>query len=243
MILQALLVVHRLRDLAGIPAAEVPLEQKEEQQDQRAKALALQMGKQWKGLAKKKAVEESPLIVETPKSSINTEPEEEEEEESTTMTLFKCFGQMLGGALMVTLFSDPMVDAITLLGKEWNIGAFYISFIVTPFCSNASELIAALVFAANKTQQSSSMTYSQLYGAATMNATMGLSIFYALIHFRGLAWTFSAETLSILLITWIVCAVASFKRTFPAWWIFPNMALYPLSLLFVFILEQYAHWT
>jgi hypothetical protein len=76
-----------------------------------------------------------------------------------------------------------------------------------------------------------------------MNSTLGLAIFYALIHFRGLAWEFSAETLSILLITWLVCAVAGIKRTFPTWWIFPNMMLYPLSLVFVYLLEKYAKWT
>jgi len=76
---------------------------------------------------------------------------------------------MLIGTAIVAFFSDPMVDVITELGVYLSIPVFYISFVITPFCSNASELIASIVFAAKKTVTSSSMTYSQLYGATTMN--------------------------------------------------------------------------
>ncbi len=40
----------------------------------------------------------------------------------------------------------------------------------------------------------------QLYGAATMNNTLGLAVFAALIYFRDLDWQFSAgEALMFLL--------------------------------------------
>jgi len=249
-LLQALLVVNRMRDLAKVPVKHDNEEQHDQHKEQPSKALALKFGKQWMGISKKEGPQEvTSLIIEEPKSSVNTKSgdtrgsEEEVAEEPVWMILLKSFGQMIAGVLLVGLFSDPMVDAITLLGKEWGIGAFYVSFVITPFCSNASEIIASLVFASNKTQQSSSMTYSQLYGAATMNATLGLAIFYALIHFRQLAWTFSAETLAILLITWLVCLAGAFKRTFTVMWIFPNLALYPLSLVFVWTLEHFTNWT
>lgn len=117
---------------------------------------------------------------------------------------------------------------ISQFGVFLNISPFYISFIITPFCSNASEVVASIMFAAKMSVASSSMTcasspptpyrsflirfssslsdsFSQLYGAATMNNTLVLGVFYALIYFRGLSWTFSAETLTILCVTWIVC--------------------------------------
>jgi Ca2+/Na+ antiporter len=56
---------------------------------------------------------------------------------------------------------------------------FFVSFIITPFCSNASELISSLIFASKKKVENASLTYSQLYGAATMNNTLCLGIFYA----------------------------------------------------------------
>lgn len=39
---------------------------------------------------------------------------------------------------------------------------FYLSFIVTPICSNASELVSSLIFAAKKRKINSSMTFSQV---------------------------------------------------------------------------------
>ena len=40
--------------------------------------------------------------------------------------------------------------------------AFYVSFVVTPLCSNASELVSSLVFASKKKKENVSMTFSQV---------------------------------------------------------------------------------
>jgi len=146
------------------------------------------------------------------------------------------------GLALVAFFSDPMVDVLSELGTFLGIPPFYISFVITPFCSNASELIAAIIFASKKTVVSSSMTYSQLYGAATMNNTLGLGIFYALVYFRGLAWEFSAETMAILFVTWIVCGLGAFKTTKQLFWAIPDICLFPFSLFLVWALENWVHW-
>jgi len=151
--------------------------------------------------------------------------------------------QLVCGTLVVALFSDPMVDVISTFGATLNINPFFISFILTPFCSNASELISSLAFASHKRQSNTSLTYSQIYGAASMNNTLGLGIFYALISFRGLAWTFSSETLAIIFVTLSVGFATSFKRSFSLWWAIPNILLYPLSLVLVSLLDSKAHWT
>ena len=39
---------------------------------------------------------------------------------------------------------------------------FYVSFVITPLCSNASELVSSLVFAAKKTKVNTSLTFSQV---------------------------------------------------------------------------------
>ncbi len=41
---------------------------------------------------------------------------------------------------------------------------FYVSFVVTPVCSNASEIISSLIFASKKKKINSSMTYAQVRG-------------------------------------------------------------------------------
>ena len=40
--------------------------------------------------------------------------------------------------------------------------AFYVSFVVTPLCSNASELVSSLIFASKKKKENISMTYAQV---------------------------------------------------------------------------------
>ncbi|KAE9059643.1 hypothetical protein PF010_g30536, partial [Phytophthora fragariae] len=50
---------------------------------------------------------------------------------------------MFLGTALVLLFSDPMVDVLSEVGARTGIPAFYVSFVVAPLASNASELIAA----------------------------------------------------------------------------------------------------
>jgi Ca2+/Na+ antiporter len=51
---------------------------------------------------------------------------------------------MMGmGTFAVLLFSDPMVAVMTEIGDRTGISGFYISFVLAPMASNASELIAA----------------------------------------------------------------------------------------------------
>ena len=46
---------------------------------------------------------------------------------------------MLAGTVIVTVFSDPMVDVLGNFGKAIHVSPFYVSFIVTPLASNAAE--------------------------------------------------------------------------------------------------------
>ena len=64
-----------------------------------------------------------------------------------------------------------MVDVLAALGNRMGIKPFYVSFVISPLVSNASELISSLMFASRKTQASMDMTLSALLGAATMNNT------------------------------------------------------------------------
>ena len=74
------------------------------------------------------------------------------------------------------------------------------AFVLAPFASNGSELVAAYNYAVKKTTKSISISLTTLEGAACMNNTFGLGIFMILIYFQGLAWEYLAETLSILFV-------------------------------------------
>lgn len=45
------------------------------------------------------------------------------------------------GTATVLLFSDPMVDVLSELGAVLGIAPFYVSFVLAPLASNASELL------------------------------------------------------------------------------------------------------
>ena len=85
------------------------------------------------------------------------------------------------------------------------VSSFYVAFVLAPFASNGSELIAAYNYAVKKTSKTISISLTTLEGAACMNNTFGLGIFMILIYLQGLAWEYLAETLAILLAQ--VCAV------------------------------------
>eukprot|EP00287_Rhodomonas_sp_CCMP768_P023652 CAMPEP_0202847434 /NCGR_PEP_ID=MMETSP1389-20130828/75393_1 /ASSEMBLY_ACC=CAM_ASM_000865 /TAXON_ID=302021 /ORGANISM="Rhodomonas sp., Strain CCMP768" /LENGTH=68 /DNA_ID=CAMNT_0049525147 /DNA_START=1 /DNA_END=203 /DNA_ORIENTATION=- len=68
---------------------------------------------------------------------------------------------------MVTVFADPMVGAVDSFASATNLNAFLVAFVVTPFTSNASEVVSSFIFAAKKRRRTISLTYSQIYGAVT----------------------------------------------------------------------------
>jgi len=143
---------------------------------------------------------------------------------------------------LLRFFSDPMVEVLSDFSTKIKIKPFYVSFIITPYCSNASELISSLIFAKKKRKENASLVYSQLYGAATMNNTLCLGSFLAIVYFRNLTWEFTAETLSILLVTWIVGYFGARKSSFRFYYAFIIIFLYPFSVFFVWFFEYVVDW-
>lgn len=203
----------------------------------------LGVGLRWKSTAKLQA---SQRVEEEPSGGIQADDDDDDDEFKgmTKADIGKKAGLLLlAGTLLVVLFSDPMVDVIDAFGDTVGIEPFYLSFVITPFCSNASELISSLMFAAKKKRKNSSLSFSQIYGACTMNNTFVLAVFFALISFRGLTWTYSAETLAIFVVTLAVGIPGAFLKTIRLYWAPIIILLYPLSIVFVWILENVVGWT
>jgi Ca2+/Na+ antiporter len=111
--------------------------------------------------------------------------EEEEEEEvphdlrsddpkkQIQNVLRRSFAMMLTGTFLVLVFSDPMVDVLGEVGRRIGVSSFYISFILAPLASNASELFAAYQYATKKTRKTITISFSTLLGAAILNNTVG----------------------------------------------------------------------
>lgn len=106
--------------------------------------------------------------------------------------------------------------------------------------SNASELVAAYSYAVKRTQKAMTISLSTLEGAACMNNTFCLGIFFGLVYFKGLAWQFTAETLSIIFVQVVVGIIAMSKSVQTVFDASLILCLYPVSLLLVWTLENVA---
>lgn len=142
------------------------------------------------------------------------------------------------GTILCILFSDPMVDCLNEVASRTGIPPFYISFILAPIAANASEIISSKDQAMKKTSKSISVAISTLEGAASMNNTFCLSILLGLIYFRRLAWQYTAETLAIVGVQFVMFLITRKENMtmLDGWIIF---AIFPLSIAFVATLESF----
>lgn len=163
--------------------------------------------------------------------------------ENPKRTTIKAVLLLLLGTLIAAAFADPLVDAVDNFSDATSIPTFFISFIALPFATNSSEAVSAIIFATRKRQRSASLTFSELYGAVTMNNVLCLSVFLALVYIRGLTWDFSAEVLVIVIVCVVMGAFASFRTTFPLWTAILAFFLYPFSLALVYVLDYVLGWS
>jgi len=163
-------------------------------------------------------------------------------EEQLRRVFFRSMWMMGFGTLLVLIFSDPMVDCLSAWGTRTGIPAFYISFVLAPLASNASELLSAYTYAAKKSKKSITTALSTLVGAACMNNTFCLAIFLGLIYFRGLAWTFTAETFAIVLIQWVIGMLTISLNTHNKMHSVLILLCYPGCLAIVYGLENVLGW-
>jgi len=162
------------------------------------------------------AVPEVPEELEEPADGDEDEDEAEMPEDLVSLSyeeqqalIKKRAATMMGvGTALILVFSDPMVDVMSNMGSRLSIPPFYIAFALAPLASNASELLASFAYASKKTKKTITVSLAALEGAACMNNTFCLAIFMGLIYFKQLAWKFSAETVTILLIELCVAALA-----------------------------------
>merc|ERR1712107_556549 len=94
-------------------------------------------------------------------------------------------------------------------------------------------LLSAYNYAKKKTQVSITNSLSTLVGAACMNNTFCLGIFYTLIAVKKLYWAFTAETIAIITIQWVIGRIA-LRGTTQTWLIgWGILACYPGCLVIV----------
>jgi len=107
---------------------------------------------------------------------------------------------MGAGTILVLLFADPMVDIMNEMGNRMNISPFYISFVLAPIASNASELVAAYNYAQKRTIKSMTTSLSTLEGAGVMNNTFTFAMLLVIMCMKGVYWDFNAEIIVVVIV-------------------------------------------
>lgn len=144
---------------------------------------------------------------------------------------------MLGiGTFLVVLFSDPMVDVLKEIAVRAHVSPFYVSFVLSPLASNASEVLSSTYYAAKKTSKTISVSFATLQGAAAMNNTFCLSIFMGLIFFRGLAWEYLSESIAIIGVQ-VLMYLMTMGTTLTTLQGIIIIAFFPLSLVAVALMK------
>jgi Ca2+-binding EF-hand superfamily protein len=157
-------------------------------------------------------------------------------DEQQSMIKRRSFKMMGIGTLMVIIFSDPMVDVMANVGNRLTIPPFYVAFILAPLASNASEFIASFAYAGKKSKKTITVALAALEGAACMNNTFCLAIFMGLCYFKQLAWKFSAETSTTLLIE-VIVALFAMRKTQTCYDAVLILSLFPISVAMIAGLE------
>ncbi|KAF9611350.1 hypothetical protein IFM89_030686 [Coptis chinensis] len=173
----------------------------------------------------------------------NQNDDDAESIENVRWNSIKAILMLVLGTAIAAAFADPLVDAVDNFSSATSIPSFFISFIALPLATNSSEAVSALIFASRKKKRTASLTFSEIYGAATMNNILCLAVFLALVYVRHLTWDFSAEVLVILIVCIVMGIVGSIRTTFPLWTCFIAYALYPLSLVLVYVLDYVFGWS
>lgn len=163
--------------------------------------------------------------------------------DSPRKTTIKAVLMLMLGTAIAAAFADPLVDAVDNFSDATSIPTFFISFIALPLATNSSESVSAIIFASRKKLRTASLTFSEIYGAVTMNNILCLSVFLALVYVRGLTWDFSAEVLVILIVCVVMGLFGSFRTTFPLWTTSVAYLLYPFSLALVYVLDYVFGWS
>ncbi|CAI9286509.1 unnamed protein product [Lactuca saligna] len=151
----------------------------------------------------------------------------------------KAISSLVVGITMLALLAEPLIHSVHDVSTAANIPSFFISFILVPLATNARAAISAIKTASQRNERTTSLTFSELYDGVFMNNVLGFSVLLAVIYFRGLTWDFSAEVLIVLIVCMIMGTATSFRSKFPIWTSFIAYLLYPLSLVFVYLVNRF----
>ncbi|KAL2494759.1 sodium/calcium exchanger family protein/calcium-binding EF hand family protein [Forsythia ovata] len=147
----------------------------------------------------------------------------------------KCVLEIVLGIVILTFLGGPLTTSILQLSYTMRVPSFSISFVIVPLAMNTRTVIEALFPAGKKSENSASLTFSEIYGGVVMNNLSGLTILLAIVYSKDLQWDFSTEVLTVLVVCAIVGILGCSSSKYPFWTCIIAFLLYPISLgLFIY---------
>lgn len=101
-----------------------------------------------------------------------------------------------------------------------------------------------MVQSRKKSRTGLDITYTQLLGAACINNCFTLAVFLLILFVRNLEWSFTAEVAAVIVVEAAVAVLVLTSKNYvqPLWKALLAGALFPLSLVLVYVLKNSAAW-
>lgn len=178
------------------------------------------------------------------KHSIHQDEDDDEEEhhinKSDNQLIFWAVVHILHGLLLLCVFSEPAVGVVTAISNKLKINGFYVSLILSPMVLNSREVLEGIPLAKRKTSNSISMLLYQSNGTVTMNNTLVLGVFLAVIYCRDLPWNYSAE-IYILISVVFITGLNTLRNQIKLWQTLLVLLFYPISVTSLILFKKFAH--
>ncbi|KAM7525051.1 hypothetical protein LguiA_014953 [Lonicera macranthoides] len=151
--------------------------------------------------------------------------------------------QVFGGTAILAVLAMPLIETVADFSTSANIPSFLVPYVVIPLAMNYGRALGVISSAQQKTEDAISLTLSELYGSVFTSNLFGLTIFLSLVYIRNLEWDVSAEVLVVFIICTAMGLFTSFRTVFPRWTGFVAYLLYPISLVFLYVLTSVFGWS
>ena len=119
-----------------------------------------------------------------------------------------CF-KIVASLLLVSLFADPLVTVLLTQACEWGIPKVVASMLVPLLTSG--EVVSAYVFSREKRRGTTSMSFSSIFAAVSLNNSLVLFAFLMMLVSNDLEWRFEGESVAMLFLC-VLIGVFALKR-------------------------------
>ncbi|XP_076912478.1 sodium/calcium exchanger NCL2-like [Bidens hawaiensis] len=157
--------------------------------------------------------------------------------------MLKAIVLLVVGIGILIVLAEPLVESVRQFSESVKIEPFYVSFILVPLATNARTAIAAIRAANQKRHKTTSLTFYEIYHKVFLNNILGFFVLVSVIFFHRFTWHFSAEVLVVVIVCVIMGLLASLRSKFPNWTLLIAFPLYPLSMVFVYIVTNAFQFT